>query len=211
MDTNELIAILSKTPQPVTSLNQSLANAGSAALLIAAFLFLFLIGFRPDIGAAVQSGRFLLKFVITLALAISSGLVLFTIGKPGAPLKKVSLLLFVPLMVALGAVALELCATPPNLWMVRAIGHNAINCLTLIPLLSVVPLGCLLVGMQQGAPQNPGLAGLVAGLVSAGIAATFYAANCDDDSPLFVLLWYSPSIAVVSLLGFIAGRLLLRW
>lgn len=211
MDTNELIVILSRTPQPVVSLNQSLTNAGSAAIVMAAFLFLFMIGFRQDIGAALQSGRFLFKFVITLALAISSGLVLFRVGKPGLPLKRVSTLLLLPLMLALGAAAVELWAMPRNLWIVRAIGHNAINCLTLIPLLSAVPLGCLLLGMRQGAPQNPGLAGLVAGLVSAGIAATFYAANCNDDSPLFVLLWYSSSITIVSSLGYVAGRVLLRW
>jgi hypothetical protein len=55
------------------------------------------------------------------------------------------------------------------------------------------------------------LAGAVAGLAASGIAATFYASNCTDDSPLFVLLWYPLAIAIVTAVGYVAGGRLLRW
>jgi hypothetical protein len=55
------------------------------------------------------------------------------------------------------------------------------------------------------------LAGAVAGLAASGIAATFYASNCTDDSPLFVLLWYPIAIAIVTAVGYILGKRLLRW
>jgi hypothetical protein len=65
--------------------------------------------------------------------------------------------------------------------------------------------------LRQDAPSQPSLAGAVAGLAASGIAATFYAANCDDDSPLFVMTWYPIAIAIVASVGYLAGRKLLRW
>ena len=68
-------------------------------------------------------------------------------------------------------------------------GMHAQNCLTLIPLLSIGPPICLL-ALRNGASTRPGLAGAIAGLAASGIGATFYATNCTDDSPLFVVTWY---------------------
>jgi hypothetical protein len=70
--------------------------------------------------------------------------------------------------------------------------------LTLIPLLSVGPLACLLTALRASAPSSPGLAGAVAGLAASGIAATFYAAHCTDDSALFVMTWYSLATLIVT-------------
>jgi hypothetical protein len=100
---------------------------------------------------------------------------------------------------------------PENQWLPHLVGHKVRFCLTLIPLLSVGPLACLMVALRQGAPSNPGLAGAVAGLAASGIAATFYAANCTDDSPLFVMTWYPIAILVVTTAGFLIGRKLLKW
>jgi hypothetical protein len=95
--------------------------------------------------------------------------------------------------------------------MPRLVGHNARFCLTLIPLLSIGPLACLLAALREGAPSNPGLAGAVAGLAASGIAATFYAANCTDDSALFVITWYPIATLIVATAGYLIGRKLLRW
>jgi hypothetical protein len=54
------------------------------------------------------------------------------------------------------------------------------------------------------------LTGAVAGLIAGGIAATFYAAHCVDDSPLFVATWYTLALALVTLAGALAGRWVLR-
>ena len=72
-------------------------------------------------------------------------------------------------------------------------------------------LCAFLMALRQGAPANPGLAGALAGLASGGIAATFYASHCIDDSPLFVIVWYSIAISLVTLAGFLAGRRWLAW
>jgi hypothetical protein len=69
----------------------------------------------------------------------------------------------------------------------------------------------LLFAMRAGAPQNPRIAGALAGAAAAGIAATLYASNCPDDSPLFVASWYPLATIVVSAVGAFAGDRLLRW
>jgi hypothetical protein len=109
------------------------------------------------------------------------------------------------------AIAIELVTEPEAKWLARLVGHNSRTCLTVIPLLSVGPLLCFFVALREGAPRAPGFAGAIAGVAASGIGATFYAANCTDDSPLFVATWYPLAILVVSAAGYLAGRLLLRW
>ena len=55
------------------------------------------------------------------------------------------------------------------------------------------------------------LAGALAGLFSAGLAATLYASQCNDDSPLFVITWYSLATALVTAVGAFAGSRFLRF
>lgn len=211
MKTEELIELLVQDTRVHVTLGDALFHATIAATLIAAIAFFAVIGLRPDIDTAIETGRFLFKFVITVALAASSGTVLFRIGRPAMPLGRVALSLLLPAILMLGAAIFELSVMPPETWVVRMIGHNSRLCLTIIPSLSVGPLACFLYAMRNGAPERPGLGGAVAGLAAAGIAATFYAANCDDDSPLFVLLWYPMAIGLVATVGWLLGRRILRW
>ena len=55
------------------------------------------------------------------------------------------------------------------------------------------------------------LTGALAGSASAGIAATIYATNCTDDSPLFVASWYPLATSIVVAAGAWAGRRWLSW
>ena len=101
--------------------------------------------------------------------------------------------------------------TPSSTWEPSLIGSNSRFCLTLIPLLAIGPLACLLLALRQGAPTRPGVAGAVAGLAASAIAATFYAANCTDDAPLFVATWYPLAIAMVVAAGYGIGSISLKW
>lgn len=211
MKTAELIELLVQDTRVRVNLQETLSCATLVATLMAAIMFFAVIGFRPDIDSAIETARFLFKFVITIALAASSGSVLFRMGQPGLPVGRVALSLLLPVLLALGAALLELIVMPPETWAARMIGHNSRLCLTIIPSLSLGPLACFLYAMRNGAPERPGLAGSIAGLMAAGIGATFYAANCNDDSPLFVLLWYPMAIGIVAAIGWVAGRRVLRW
>ena len=57
----------------------------------------------------------------------------------------------------------------------------------------------------------PALAGFVAGLGGAGMAAAVYALHCTEDSPLFYVTWYGLAIGGVAVVSAVAGARLLRW
>jgi hypothetical protein len=210
VETDDLIELLVKDSVP-WRFRSILAGAVAGGIIIAAIAFLVGIGFRPDISEALRSNRFLFKFVVTVSLAVTAIWVTLSVGRPGGSLARRGLALAIaPALLACAAVA-ELLVLPESQWMSHLVGHNARFCLTLIPLLSIGPLACLLAALREGAPSSPGLAGAVAGLAASGIAATFYAANCTDDSALFVMTWYPIASLIVTTAGYLIGRKLLRW
>jgi hypothetical protein len=208
--TEDLIELLVKDLVP-WRFRSILAGAVAGGILIAAILFFVGIGFRPDISEAVNSNRFLFKFIVTVSLAVTAIWVTLSVGRPGGSLAHRGLALAIAPALLACAAMVELLVLPESQWMPHLIGHNARFCLTLIPLLSVGPLACLLAALREGAPSSPGLAGAVAGLAASGIAATFYAANCTDDSALFVITWYPIATLIVTTAGYLIGRKLLRW
>jgi hypothetical protein len=162
--------------------------AAIAAAAIAAAVFFSTIGPRPDIAQTAHTMRFLFKFVFTAVLLASAFPLARILSVPGARVGGAMLrLLAAPLLMA-GALALEMMAVPSADWMPRLVGHNMPVCLSMIPLIGLGPL-----------------------VAAGGLAATFYAAHCTDDSPLFVAAWYTIAIAFLAGLGALGGRVFARW
>ena len=152
-----------------------------------------------------------MKFLVTIALSVSAVAISIHLSRPEASLKGWKWLLLIPLgLLALGIVS-EMMLPQRLPWITRLIGSNSKVCLIAIPLLSLPILIATFVALRHGAPARPALAGAYAGLLSAGFAATLYASQCTDDSPLFVATWYSIAIAAVAALGALAGNKLLRF
>lgn len=212
MRTDDLIGALSAD---AAIRSPRLSAVWTAALVvataIAAVVFFMTIGPREDIAFAATTGRFLFKFVVTIALAASALFVLDRLARPGADTRRQWLLLAIPPALLAGAIAVELLAYPQEQWSMLATGKNSLVCLTYIPLIGLGPLAVFIAALRRGAPTRPGLAGVVAGLVAGAVAATFYAAHCIDDSPMFVAIWYTLAIAILATLGGVLGRLFARW
>jgi hypothetical protein len=210
METNELISRLSAdTRQPRLSLELVWWGAVGLAIVVAALVFSAMLGPRPDIAAAAQTPRFLAKLAITIVLAASAFGATRGLLRPEESWRKLSLGL-APALILLAVVG-ELLATPPESWADRLAGTNGLACLMFIPLIGIGPLAILLLALRQGAPAGPALAGAAAGLLAGGIAATFYAAHCTDDSPLFVATWYTIAVGALALIGALLGHRLMRW
>jgi hypothetical protein len=211
MKTADLINALAAEPPPPLRLGRRVALALILGAAISAALFMTALGPRGDFDAAAHTMRFDLKFVDTLALLLPSVLLAARLLRPEARPGALVAALVAPFILLGGAVIVELVVTPADLWMTRLIGTNALHCLTLIPLMSIPPLTALIVAMRAGAPSHPALTGALAGAAAAGAAATIYAANCTDDSPLFVASWYPLATLVVVAAGALAGRKWLQW
>lgn len=211
MKTNDFIGLLAVNSAPIWQFGSIFRLAIVFGILIAGGTFFLGIGFRADISQAIQSPRFLFKFVETGTLAAGATGAVLSLARPGASIGRwYWVLTAVPLLLVCAAV-IELIVMPRDVWMKLLVGKNSRVCLTLIPLLAIGPLACLLIALRQGASENPGVAGGLAGMAASGIAATFYAANCTDDSPLFVITWYPLATLAISTVGYVLGVKLLKW
>ncbi|MCG2627316.1 NrsF family protein [Bradyrhizobium sp. WYCCWR 13023] len=211
MKTEQLINALVADIGPRRSFLRSFVYATASGVAFDAVVFFAAIGPRPDIAAAAETWRFLFKFVVTLALAVPATTLAYRLAAPAMWRRCRFEVLMVLLCLLLAATAFELDLVPPSLWMVRLVGSNSVNCMTLIPVLALAPLTCFLILLRSGASCDPGLTGAVAGLAAGAIAATFYALNCFDDSPLFVITWYPIAMSTTAAGGYYGGRRFLTW
>lgn len=210
MKTDDLIRVLASDTSALSpSPERAFAKALLAAVPLAGLVFFVLLGPRPDLGTALDSQRFLMKFVVTLTLLATMILASLRLARPTGRLALWALLP-APAVVAVAA-TVEWLVLPPGMRLAAMIGHNAAICLTAIPVIGLLPLSAFIAALRGAAPARPALSGAIAGLMAGGLAATFYAAHCTDDSPLFVALWYSLAVALLGLIGAVAGHRFARW
>ncbi len=211
MKTEELIrALAADGSQPVRPIGHTLWRALAVGALLSIALFLLILHPRPDIGRAILTLPFDFKLVVVACVAVVSAIFLSYVALPASSARLSWLLYVAPVLLA-GGVVVELATAPPGSWSERLIGHNAVHCLSLIPLLSIPSLVCLFLALRRAAPLRPPLAGATAGLVSGGVGAILYALTCPDDSPLFVATWYTIAIGAVATASAFGGGRWLRW
>jgi hypothetical protein len=176
-----------------------------------ATLLLLKVGIRTDIAEAIFDGRVLFKLGITFLSALLAVNLLLRVGRPEANLRLPALLMMIPLVIMILGVLTELLTVPPSLWAAKTMGRNPMVCLVVIPILSLAPMAGSMAVLRRAAPDNPGVAGAVAGLAAGCLAASLYAWRCPDDSPLFLAVWYTLSITTLSGTGYLFGKRALRW
>jgi hypothetical protein len=188
-----------------------LALALLAAAPVSLLIFFAELGVRPDVMTAMHNPFFDLKFAVTLALASAAITVSLHLSRPEASLRGFGWLFVIPAGLLAAGISGEMMLPQRLPMMTRLVGHNSKVCMTAIPLMSLPLLIASLIGLRHGAPARPAVAGAVAGLVSAGLAATLYASHCPDDSPLFVMTWYTLAATLVAAIGALAGARVLRY
>jgi hypothetical protein len=212
MDTDQLIRTLaadnSFRPRPVGFV---LALVLLAAAPVSLLMFFSMLGVRPDVMTAMHNPFFDLKFAVTLALAAAGVASSLHLSRPEVSLAGFGWLFVIPAGLLAAGIAGEAMMPQRLPMMTRLVGSNSRVCMTAIPVMSIPLLAASIFGLRHGAPTRPALAGAVAGLMSAGLAATFYASHCTDDSPLFVMTWYTLATALVTAIGALAGARFLRF
>ena len=212
MDTDQLIRTLAAdNPHRARPVGFVLALALLAAAPVSLLMFFAELGVRPDLMTAMHNPFFDLKFAVTLALAAAAITIALHLSRPEASLRGWVWLLIIPAGLLVGGISGEMMVPQRLPMMTRLVGSNSKVCMTAIPMMSLPLLAASLVGLRHGAPTRPAAAGAMAGLLSAGLAATVYASHCTDDSPLFVATWYSLATALVTALGALLGSKLLRF
>lgn len=211
MDTDELIKALVSNLQPVTPLSAVWRRAAALAIVATAAIFFGTLGLRSDIAAAAETLRFLFKLAVAVALTASAFGLVRVISRPGEPWWKAAFYLAVSPALLAVAVVVEISVLPPEMWSASMIGMNSLICVISILLLGIVPLAIFLVALRHGASTRPAAAGAAAGLLAGGIAATFFALQCTNDSPLFVATWYTLAIAGLAAIGAACAKAMVWW
>lgn len=175
----------------------ALVLSGAVATLMVWTLF----GFRDDFAAMARGAPFLFKAGGAIVLAAGAFLLAWRAILPASgPL---SVLLLIPGLAPFLLFALLDPAGLDNL--------SSFWCSVDIGILSLPALALILAAMKRGAPTRPAMAGAVAGLLAGSLAAAAHALACRNDHGLSVLLWYGLAIALLSGLGSLIGRRVLRW
>jgi len=212
METDQLIRTLAAdNAHRARPVGFVLALALLAAAPVSVAMLFAGLGVRPDLMTAMRNPFFDLKFAVTLALAIPAIAISLHLSRPEASLRGWKWLLLIPVGLLLAGIASEMMMPQRLPMMTRLVGNNSRLCMTAIPLMSLPLLVAALIGLRHGAPTRPAVAGAIAGLLSAGLAAALYASHCTDDSPLFVATWYTIATALVTAIGALAGSRVLRF
>jgi hypothetical protein len=212
MDTDQLIrSLAADNAYRLRPVGFVLALALLAAAPVSLLIFFAELGVRPDVMTAMHNPFFDLKFAVTLALASAAITVSLHLSRPEASLRGFAWLFVIPAGLLVAGIGGEMMLPQRLPMMTRLVGHNSKICMTAIPLMSLPLLIASLIGLRHGAPARPAVAGAIAGLVSAGLAATLYASHCTDDSPLFVMTWYTIAAALVAAVGALLGARVLRY
>ena len=212
MKTDDLINAIAADAETTRAPIERVVWIGAGVgVVVTALLYLSILPVRPNLMSAMGEWHFLLKWAFSLTLLATAMALMMRLARPQAvPGLDWLLLLGAPLVLTLGVVT-EMFVIPSSTWFQTMVGTNAWGCIVFVPILSALPLVVMLLVLRQGATTRPALAGAVAGLVAAGIAATFYATHCQNDSPMFLAAWYVLATLFVAGVGAALGTRLLRW
>ncbi len=213
MKTNELIALLARQPDalPKTHPARDALFAGIVGLCAAFILMVVLLGPRPDLATVAATPLFWQKAGGLALLMVVAGISVYRAGLPGRALGSVERLRWaVPAWLAV-ATALSVAMAPAGKALSLFYSPTILVCLSMVPLLAVLPAAAMVWALRRAAPTEPRRAAQAVGWAAGGIGALAYAFHCQADQPGYVLLWYGLAIAItVALTQAIATRWL-RW
>jgi len=183
----------------------------AAGFVFSLLIFFSFLGVRPDLDRAILDPHIVFKFLFAGSLFLSLLPLAFYATRPEMKLYPLLWRLLLPVLVLGAGMAFQMATTPPDFWISGMIGRYPGACLKNIPVLAIGPMVVFLLMMRAGAPTQPVLSGAIAGGVAGSMGAFIYALHCPDDSALFVALWYSLAIGIVTVVGGLLGRFWLRW
>jgi len=133
------------------------------------------------------------------------------LGRPGAGLGLVPVLLALPVLVMWLLAAAALITVPARDRVPLLLGHTAAVCPGLITLQAAPLFLTMIWAMRDRAPTRLRLAGAATGLAAGAGGALVYTLHCPELAPPFLSLWYVLGMLIPATLGGIFGTRLLRW
>ena len=213
MKTDDLIQLLARQPDalPKTRPGRDALLAATAGVVAAFLLMALLLGPRPDLAEAVASPLFGQKIGALALLAVVAGVAAYRSGLPGRSLRSTERLRWAAPAWLVVATAVTVAAAPASERFALFLSPTILLCLTMVPLLSVLPAVALVWALRRAAPTDPALAARAVGWTAGAIGAFAYAFHCQADQPGYVLVWYGLAVAVTVVLSQAIATRWLRW
>lgn len=212
--TDDLIAALSLAPpRKFLSPTGAVAASGLAAAGMAIVLSIAWLGPRDDLWPVLLAGNHVLVFKLVFTACVVAA-ALSLVRDLSVPGKRPG---FWPVLAAISLVAISAMAlqepagAPVQEWSHHVEPGSWLECLWKIPALAAPALVILAFCVRYLAPTKLTLAGAFIGLAAGGIGAVGYTFHCHDDSIAFVVASYTLAISETTLIGAIAGPIILHW
>lgn len=210
--TESLADALADSAAPVRRLRSPHARMAIwfAISLVYAAVVAAVMGLRPDIGVKLRDVGFLTEFGAALMTSMLAAAAAFCAGCPGRPIWE----RFAPLP----ALALWLGSLSMGCWdnwLTR--GPDGLRltpdfaCFPYIVVVAAVPAALILAMIRRGAPIAPVSATMLASLAAASLGAAALRLFHEQDASLMVLVWQVGSVALLTAIGALLGRSLLKW
>ncbi|MET0984954.1 MAG: DUF1109 domain-containing protein [Steroidobacteraceae bacterium] len=213
MMTEELIRSLATDVKrvPRQAVAQRIAVGMIGGAVVTLLLITALLGVRSDLGAAMGGFSLWMKWAYTASLGTVAVIATANLARPEIVSLRWLWLLAVPVLLLAGIGIAEFAYAPAGASVEMWLGHSWKVCPWLVLSLSLPIFAGLLWSYRRFAPTRLRAAGATAGLSAGAWAATLYCLHCPEVSAMFVLIWYSLGIGLVTALGALLGPRLLRW
>ncbi len=213
MKTDDLITLLARQPDalPKTHPARDVALAALLGLGAAFGLMALLMGPRPDLAAALSAPLFWQKVGALGGLVAVASVAAFRAGLPGRALRPVERLRWaVPAWLAI-ATAVTVAVAPAGERLALFHSPTILVCLSMVPLLSVLPAAAMVWALRRAAPTEPARAARAIGWMAGATGSLAYAFHCQADQPGYVLVWYGFAVALTVVLTQATATRWLRW
>lgn len=213
METDKLIAMLAKDPEPVArgALGRRYGAALAAGAAGALVLMLAFFGVRPDLAQAARDPMFWVKLALPVALLAVALIAATRLARPGVRTGYVAEALLVPVGVIWALAGIALASAAPGERVALVMGETWASCPISIAFLSVPAFAAAFWAMKGLAPTRPAVAGAFSGLLAGAVGASVYCLHCPEMAPPFLGTWYLLGMALPAAAGAMLGPRLLRW
>ena len=206
--TEDLISRLAVAPAPAPFSTGRIALTVLGALVLGLGIYLALHGPRPDLAQSLAQGVTVAKPLLPLLLMVTGLTAALRLARPG---QQASFWAWGVGVAAVAGAALVLATMADDGIAAMKVGMTAFKCLSMILLLSALPLVLGIVQLARGATLRPALSGAMLGMASGAGAAAGYALACTEDAPLFFVVWYGAAILTAAAVGALLGARWLKW
>jgi hypothetical protein len=211
MKTHDLIALLANETLPSSPPPWLLPLAAAAALAVTLTMVVQGWGLHANLPELLVSFSYQFKTLWVIALALSSGVLLWRLARPAQRIGNGVHVIFLAWLAMAIAGAYSLIQVDASERINLMMGQSWWSCPLSIALIALPWLAVGLLYLRHMAPTNLVFSGAAAGLFSGALATGLYSLHCIETSFAFFSVWYAAGIALSTALGAFLGRRCLRW